>query len=96
MRRLPALLAAGVTVLLTACVGGGDSPPAPVTPPPTPTIAIALAPAAITASRGATTTTTVTLTRGGNYAGMVTLAAEGVPNGVQVTFSPASLTTSVT
>lgn len=96
MRRLPALLAAGVTVLLTACGGGGDSPPAPVTPPPTPTIAIALAPAAITASRGATTTTTVTLTRGGNYAGMVTLAAEGVPNGVQVTFSPASLTTSVT
>ena len=91
MRRAPVLL----TVLLAACGGGSDTP-APVTPPPSPTIALALAPAAGTVTRGAATTATVALSRGGSYAGEVTLSAEGVPSGVQVSMSPAVLTTSVT
>ena len=85
MRRLIPLLFA-----LTACSGGGDT--APVTPPPTPTIAVSLSPAAGTAARGASVTTAVSLARGGGYAGSVTLGADGVPAGVTVTFSPASLT----
>ena len=92
MRRSVALL----TLLFAACSGGGGDDAGPITPPPTPTIAVSLAPGAGTAARGATTTTTVSLTRGGGYAGTVTLAADALPAGVQVSFAPATLSGTTT
>jgi hypothetical protein len=86
MRRLLSIF----SILLAACSGSGDGA-GTVTPPPTPTLAVSLAPAAGSAARGTTTTTTVSVARGGGFAGAVTLAADGVPAGVQVSFSSASL-----
>lgn len=83
-------------LVFAACSGGGGDDAGPITAPPTPTIAVSLAPSAGTAARGATTTTTVSLTRGGGYAGAVTLAADALPAGVQVSFAPATLSGTTT
>jgi hypothetical protein len=68
--------------LLTACGGGGD----PVQPPPvqTPTASIALGAATGTVLAGNSTTIAVTVTRGGGFAGAVTLGVTGAPAGVTV------------
>jgi hypothetical protein len=69
--------AALLVFLFTAC-GGGD----PVEPPPTPTASITIGAATATLIAGATTPVSVTLTRGGGYAGAVTVTAAGLPTGV--------------
>ncbi len=68
--------------LLTAC-SGGDTP---VQPPPvqTPTASIALGAATGTVLAGNSTTIAVTVTRGGGFAGAVTLGVTGAPAGVTV------------
>ncbi len=67
-----------LSIALTACGGGGD----PVSPPPTPTASIALGAATGTILAGATTAVPVTLTRGGGFAGAVTVTATSLPTGV--------------
>ncbi len=80
MSRIGSRLAAVVLLgsLLTAC-GGGDTP---VSPPPTPTAAITLGAATASIVAGATTPVAITLTRGGGFAGAVTVTAASLPTGV--------------
>lgn len=73
--------AALLAFAFTGCGGGGDDP---VQPQPTPTASIALGAATATVVAGATTPVAVTLTRGGGFAGAVTLAVSGAPAGVSV------------
>jgi hypothetical protein len=54
---------------------------------------LAVAPAAVTVQQGASGTATVNITRTGGFAGAVTLAATGLPNGVTAAFNPAAPTT---
>ncbi len=53
---------------------------------------LAAAPTAVSVQAGATGTSTVTITRVDGYAQAVALTASGVPEGVQATFAPASVT----
>lgn len=76
--RAPLVLAA--LSLLWACTGSDG----PTEPEPTPTIAISASPGSLSVEQGASGTTTVTVTRGGGFAGAVTVAAEGLPSGVTV------------
>ena len=83
---LPALFA----TTLAACGGGGngngDPQTPPITPPVvTPTASLAIAPAALTIVAGTNSSSIVTLTRGGGFAGAVSIAASGAPSGVTVT-----------
>ncbi|MBC7842380.1 MAG: hypothetical protein H7099_08700 [Gemmatimonadaceae bacterium] len=68
-----------LAAMFTACGGGGDSP---VSPPATPTAAIAISAATATMVAGATTPVAVTLTRGGGFAGAVTVTASSLTAGV--------------
>ncbi len=82
---LPAgLLAAfAVGALLTGCGGDGGTNPDPGPGPgPTPTISISVDPGTLSLEQGTDGTLTVTLTRGGGYAGAVTLTLSGLPSGV--------------
>ena len=81
-------LSALFATTLAACGGGGndDTPTPPVTPPVvTPTASLAIAPAALTIVAGTNSSSIVTLTRGGGFAGAVSIAASGAPSGVTVT-----------
>jgi hypothetical protein len=80
MSRISSRLAAVMLLgsLLSACGGGDD----PVSPPATPTAAIAIGAATASIIAGATTPVTVTLTRGGGFAGAVTVTAASLPTGV--------------
>jgi hypothetical protein len=51
---------------------------------PTPTMGISLNPASLSLAQGASGTVAVTLTRGGGFAGAVTIRAEGLPAGVTI------------
>jgi len=53
---------------------------------------LSLTPATLTVSQGATGTSTVNITRTNGFAGAVTLAATGLPNGVTASFNPAAPT----
>jgi hypothetical protein len=90
--RLRATAAVAIAALLTAC-GGDPTPTPPVVPG---TLAVALSPAALTVAPGAGGNTTATITRGGDFAGEVTLAATGLPTGVTVAFGSATLAAGVT
>jgi hypothetical protein len=50
-------------------------------------------PAALTVAQGASGTSTINITRTGGFAGAVTLAASGLPNGVTAAFDPNNTTT---
>ena len=77
----------GVVVLTAACAGKE-----PTTPPlPTPTISLGATLSAGVVTRSTSATTTLTITRGGEYAGAVTLTAESLPTGVTAAFNPSSL-----
>lgn len=62
-----------------------------VTPPPEFTIALSVTPTDVALPVGAQLTLAVTVTRGGGYAGTVSLSVEGLPSYVTGTFEPASL-----
>lgn len=79
---------AAVLALLMAC-GGGD-PARPVSS----SITLSLSAPAATVAAGASNVVTATLSRS-NFEGDVTLASEGAPSGVQVSFAPATLSGSV-
>jgi hypothetical protein len=53
---------------------------------------LSLTPATLTIQQGANGTSTVNITRTNGFAGAVTLAATGLPNGVTATFNPAAPT----
>jgi hypothetical protein len=87
--RRPSLAAA--LLLLTAC--GGDT----VTPPPDPgTVSVAVTPTSFSGPPGTSGTAGLTITRGGGFSGDVTLSATGVPDGVTITITPATLGPSAT
>lgn len=75
------LVAAAV---LAGCGGGGGEPSLPAS------IALSLSAPTASAAQGASSPVTITLSRS-NFAGDVTLTAEGLPAGVTASFSPATL-----
>jgi hypothetical protein len=54
-------------------------------------IQIALSPSQVSVPQGGTSETTVALTRGGDFAGVVTLSVTGVPAGVAAVITPSQL-----
>jgi hypothetical protein len=79
-RRSAVVAVLGLAMALGACEGGSG----PQEPPPTPTISISAASATVDVLPGGTGTMTINLTRGGGFAGPVTVVAEGLPTGVSV------------
>ena len=55
---------------------------------PSDNLAVTLAPTTISVAQGGTGTSTASITRGGAFAGPVTMSASGAPSGVTVSFSP--------
>lgn len=87
-RFLTTTIGAALAAVVLACGGGGDAGTGPT---PTPTIALTAAPATLHVAAGQSGSVQINLARGGSYAGAVTLAASGAPNGVIVTPTPATL-----
>lgn len=85
VKRLMAALVAAATV--AACSGGGDDNGTG----PTPTIDIALSGNTLSVAQGASGTLNLTLTRGGGFAGAVTIDVTGEPTDVTATPAPASI-----
>jgi hypothetical protein len=79
----------GLLVIGTACGGGGDGGTAPA-----PSITLAVSPSALTVQQGTSGTVTVSLTRA-NFTAAVGVSVEGLPSGISVAASPASLTSSI-
>lgn len=78
---------------LAACNGDdGDGG----TTGPTGSIQIAASPASLSVQQGTSATVSLTLTRGGSFAGVVTVAVEGLPTGLGATSVPATLTGTTT
>lgn len=78
------MLAVAGVMLLSAC---GDSGATGVsTPQPLGTIALTLTPGSVTVPAGASGSVGLSITRGGGFAGAVTLTASGQPAGVTITF----------
>ena len=100
-RRLHAGIAAGLlsATLLAACTN--DTRTGGVTQPmPSGTISLSLTPSSLTLAPGGVGGLGLSITREGSFAGAVTLAASGVPAGVNLTFgsstvSSGSVSTSV-
>ena len=84
--RLTSAALAGTLTLLAAC-GGDDDPPTVNTG----SITVALSASTLSLTQGESETATVTITRAGGFSEAVTLAAEGAPDGVTVSFAPASV-----
>lgn len=63
---------------------------------PNPTIGLQGAATALTVVQGGSGTVSYTVTRGGGFAGAVSLAVEGLPSGVTAAFAPTSLAAGVT
>ena len=63
-----------------------------VTAAPTGSYTLAVTPATVPVAQGGTGTANIAITRTGGFAGAVTLAATGLPNGVTAAFNPASPT----
>lgn len=78
LRRSVALALTLLTV--TACGGSDDG--GPTEPDPTPTVSITASPSSLEIQQGDDAEVTVTVTRGGGFTGAVTIAAQGLPNGV--------------
>ncbi len=83
-----------VAVAMLACDGATDDDGGSTGP--IGTIALAVTPATLSVPQGSSAVVTLTLTRGGGFAGAVTLAAEGVPAGMTASVSPATLTGATT
>ncbi|HVT40562.1 MAG TPA: hypothetical protein VHE78_16080 [Gemmatimonadaceae bacterium] len=86
MRRRRWYLAAPLLSLTAGCSsgGGGDKSVGPSAGG----FSISISAAAASVAQGAATTLTVTVTRTGSFAGAVTLAVGGLPNGVSAAFQP--------
>lgn len=83
LKHLARLLAATLMLAgVTACDNGSGKT---AEPPPTPTATLAVTPAAATVVAGQSATVSATVTRGGGFAGTVTVAASSAPAGVTVT-----------
>jgi hypothetical protein len=94
-----ALTTSNVTVRATGTGVAVQTANFAVTVTPPPSMAIALNPSALTVAIGATGTVAVAVTRGGGFAGAVTLAAENLPAGVligNVTVAPGETTGQLT
>jgi hypothetical protein len=83
-------VAGGTTAIALAC---GDSDLPTVN---TGGLQVAVSPASLSVPQGGSGSLTVSLTRGGDYAGDVTLSVSGLPAGVTTTINPAQLTGSTT
>ena len=82
---------AGLTTAIALACGDSDLPTVN-----TGSIQIAANPASLSVPQGGSGSVTVSLTRGGDYAGDVTLSVSGLPAGVTTTINPAQLTGSTT
>lgn len=72
-----------VVGLLTACSGSDSEGTGPdPDPDPDPTLSVAVQPTSLQLEQGESAPVTVTVTRGGGFAGAVTLSATGLPSGV--------------
>lgn len=80
-----------LAILAVASCDGSDT-----TAPPAQSIDISVTAAQLTVMCGTTGIMTATLTRGGDYAGMVTIAVSGLPAGVTAFLSQSALIGSVT
>ena len=81
-------------VLFVACGGGGgDTPPTAVVPAG---FAYALSQNALSVTAGLTGSVSATISRTGSFAGTVSLAAEAVPNGITIAFSPVDIAAGTT
>ena len=77
------------SLLLANGCGGGDPP---VQPPPVPgTVAVTATPSSFSAAIGSTSSAGLTISRGSGFAGDVVLTASGVPAGMTIAFSPATV-----
>lgn len=80
-----------IALFLSACGGGGDSK----TPTETGSISLSTNVSAVTIARGSNSTAVLALSRT-SFSGAITLAAEGVPAGVTIDFTPSAPSTSPT
>lgn len=80
-----------LAMALTSCNGDDNGPSGPPA-----SIQLAVAPSSLTLQQGTSGTVTVTLTRGGNFAGAVSIALEGLPAGLTAASVPATLTGTAT
>jgi hypothetical protein len=77
------------SLLLANGCGGGDPP---VQPPPVPgTVAVTATPSSFSAAIGSTSSAGLTISRGSGFAGDVVLTASGVPAGMTIAFTPATV-----
>lgn len=87
----PSRRASGVILAaLAASCGGGTTDS---TPPPgeTPTIGVSVSPGAVVLQTGNSIPVTVTVSRGGGFAGTISLSLTNAPTGVTGTFAPQSV-----
>ncbi len=97
MRSLSGLMLAAVVGVGAACGGGGSNNGGTPTQPTTPgTLALSVPSPALSMSVGGSGSVGVSITRGGSFAGTVSLSVSGLPAGVTASFAPASLDASTT
>ena len=80
-----------VAALLALACGGDDGPVGS-----TGSIQVAVNPTALSVPRGGSGSASVSLTRGGGFAGDVTLAVTGLPSGTTATITPSRLSGTIT
>lgn len=85
----------GLVLAVSACGGGGGSND-PGGTGPTPSIQVAVTPGTLSVQQGASGTVTVTVSRGGGFAGAVSLTVDGLPTGVTASAAPSPLTAGTT
>ncbi len=93
----PLFRAIGTLVIvgsLAAC-GSSSSGTTAVEPPVTGTIALTLLPGSLSVAAGSTGSVGLSISRGGDFAGAVLLAAAGVPAGVSLTFGSSTVAAGV-
>ena len=86
----------GVGALACLSCAGSEKAVTPVTPAPAPTVSLFASTAAVVVPVGTSTVASLTLSRGGGFAGDVTLGTEGVPAGISVSLSPVTIAASST
>ena len=87
------LTCTAMVAVLAACSGDDPTPTPPVVPG---TLAVTVAPTTVAVLAGASGASAATITRGGSFAGDVTLTAEGAPTGATVSFGTPTLGAGVT
>ena len=85
----------GLVLAVSACGGGGGSND-PGGTGPTPSIQVAVTPGTLSVQQGASGTVTVTVSRGGGFAGAVSLTVDGLPTGVTASAAQSPLTAGTT